>query len=476
MNRKNFLKTAFVLGGMPAVGNKAASLFATGTAKSNSASPAYWKLAKTPPMGWNSYDTYGSSVTESEFLANAKVLRKKLRRFGYKYAVIDFLWFDPFHAPENIVEQKPTAIDKYGRCIPALNKFPSAKGGAGFKPIAKKIHAMGLKFGIHIMRGIPRVAVKQNTPIKGTSYRAEDAADKNSVCSWNDDMYGVKGDTPAGQAYYNSLAQLYARWGVDFIKVDDLSNPYHKDEIHAIRKALNQHAPDIVFSTSPGETPVDQGDDIEHNANMWRITGDFWDNWDSLNKTFEVLHRWRWSGQYYGGPGHWLDCDMLPFGRIGLRSVGGARFTNFTMDEQRVVMTLWSLAPSPLMLGCNLTKLDPWTKDLITNKKVLAVNQDPLGKPGVRVAKLDTLEVWAKDLHDGSKAVGFFNRGSFDYKLSDANLPHKKVTVTWQDLNIKGSQVIYDLWNHQRLGTAKDSYTSHVPLHGAKFFRFIPQT
>jgi hypothetical protein len=473
MDRKNFLKSAFILGGTPLLGSKTASSVMLKTIAQPS-TPKFWKLAKTPPMGWNSYDTYGASITETEYLANAKVMQQKLLPYGYEYAVIDFLWFDPFHAPENIVEQKPTVIDKYGRVTPALNKFPSAAGGAGFKPISDKIHAMGLKFGFHIMRGIPRIAVKKNTPIEGSSYHARDAWEKNANCSWNNDMHGVKGNSPAGQAYYDSLARLYASWDTDFIKVDDLSHPYHKDEIHAIRNALNKYAPEIVFSTSPGETPVQEGSDISHHANMWRITGDFWDNWKSLSHTFEVLYRWKWEGGRYGGPGHWLDCDMLPFGRIGLRSVDGARFTNFTMDEQRTVMTLWALAPSPLMLGCNLTKLDLWTLNLIANKEVLAVNQDPLGKPGMRVAKLGALEVWAKDLQDDSKAVGFFNKGPYNYELSEKNSPHKEVTVTWSDLEIKGTQTIYDLWNHHTLGSAKDKYTIHVPFHGAKFLRITP--
>lgn len=271
-------------------------------------------------------------------------------------------------------------------------------------------------------------------------------------------MYGVKGNTPAGQAYYDSLARLYASWDTQFIKVDDLSHPYHKDEIHAIRKALNRYAPNIVFSTSPGPTPVSEGNDIEHQANMWRIANDFWDNWQSLNHMITLLHKW----QGYGGPGHWPNCDMLCLGRIGLRSVGGPRFTHFTMDEQRTVMTLWSLAPSPLMLGNNLTKLDPWTLELISNPEALAVNQDPLGKQGIRISKNNDLEVWAKDLHDGSKAVGLLNRGP------DNN---KDITVHWSDLDIKGEHTVRDLWEHQTLGIFNKTYSTHVPTHGAKFYR-----
>jgi len=248
MYRRDFLKTALLLSGTAIF-----SGIDTSTAKSVGLSiptdPNYWQLALTPPLGWNSYDTYGSSVTESEYLANAEVMQHKLLQHGYEYAVIDYLWFDPKLAPKEISEKKPTVIDTYGRCIPAVNKWPSAKGNTGFKKISEKIHAMGLKFGFHIMRGIPRVAVEKNTPIEGTHYHARDAADTTSTCSWDKHMYGVKGATPAGQAYYDSLARLYSDWGADFIKIDDLSRPYHEDEIHAIRKALDKYAPDIVFST-----------------------------------------------------------------------------------------------------------------------------------------------------------------------------------------------------------------------------------
>lgn len=460
MDRRNFLKTALTAGGASVLLNPSMS-FVRASDRIKDINPGYWKLAPVPPMGWNSYDTYGSGVTESEYLANAEVMQHKLLPYGYHYAVIDYLWFDPKLAPANIKEGKPTVTDKYGRCIPAPNKFPSAAGDRGFKPVSDKIHAMGLKFGIHIMRGIPRVAVEQNTPVEGSSYHARDAADTSSTCSWDKHMYGVKGGTEAGQAYYDSLARLYAQWGVQFIKVDDLSRPFHTDEIHAIRKALDKYAPDIVFSTSPGETPVNEGTDIEHHANMWRMTNDFWDNWKSLDHTIDVLHSW----QGYGGPGHWPDCDMLCLGHIGLRSVDGPRFTRFTMDEQRTVMSMWALAPSPLMLGNNLTELDPWTLDLITNPEVISVNQDTAGKQGIRISKDGPLEVWSKDLNDGSKAVGLLNRGEHNGAA---------VSVDWNDLNIKGKQTVRDVWQHTDLGAFTRKFQAMVAGHGIELVRIKP--
>jgi len=191
--------------------------------------------------------------------------------------------------------------------IPAVNRFPSATDGQGFKPLADKIHAMGLKFGFHMMRGIPRQAVKAKTPIEGSSFTAADAADPNSICSWCPDMFGVR-NNEAGQAWYDSMYRLYASWGLDFVKVDDLSVPYHGEEIEMIRKAIDKCGRPIVFSTSPGPTDVAHADQIKVLANQWRISGDFWDRWKDLDHQFDLLATW----QGVGGPGHFPDGDMIP--------------------------------------------------------------------------------------------------------------------------------------------------------------------
>ncbi len=458
MNRREFiqLSAAAALAATARPGNIiAADLKAVAD---DSATPAFWKLATTPPMGWNSYDSYGAMVTESQYFANAQYMRDHLLPHGYQYAVIDYLWFDPWQAPRDIRHHGPLAMDRYGRLLPVTNKFPSARGGAGFQPVAEKIHAMGLKFGFHIMRGIPRQAVAANTPIEGSTFTARDAADTHSTCTWNNDMYGVRGDTPAGQAYYNSLMRLYRQWNADFIKVDDLSRPYHKDEIHAIRGALNHFAPSIVFSTSPGATPVSEGTDIEHNANMWRIRDDFWDYWPLLDNMVDLVAAWRG----FAGPGHWPDCDMICLGHIGAESVGGPRMTHFTMDEQRLMMSMWAVAPSPLFLGMDLTKMDPWTLSLIANPEMLAVNQDPLGAQGMRIAKHGPLETWAKHLHDGDVAVALLNRGS-------NNGQH--VTADWTSLGMPAKVVVRDIWNQRTLGEVANHVSLPVAGHGARLLR-----
>ena len=421
----------------------------------------YYNFTLTPPMGWNSYDAFGDSVTEAEVLANAHYLKDKLASHGWQYVVIDYRWYDPGAFNNNPNSRKGVALtmDQYGRLLPSPNRFPSAADGQGFKPLADQIHALGLKFGIHVMRGIPRLAVKANLPIEGSDAHAWDAT-SFSVCGWNPDMLGVDAESPAGQAYYDSILRLYAAWGVDFIKVDDLSSPYSTAEVAAIRQAIDKTGRAIVFSTSPGETPVRDAAHVATHANMWRVSGDFWDNWQSLDSAFNLAYAWRG----VGGPGHWPDSDMIPLGHIGIRSVDGDRQTRFTHDEQVTLMSLWCILPSPLMLGMNLPDNDEWTLSLLTNDEALAIDQDALGKAARRVTKAGTTEVWVKDLKDGSLAIGLFNRGP---AAADVN-------VAWSDAGLSGQQSIRDIWSHQDLGAFNNQYSRSVPSHGAVLLRLQP--
>jgi hypothetical protein len=417
-------------------------------------------LAATPPMGWNSYDGYGDSVTEAEMRSNAKAVAEKLKPFGWQYVVVDYRWYDPgaFNNDPGSRAGVDLTMDANGRLLPSPNRFPSAAKGDGFKPLADDIHAMGLKFGIHIMRGIPRKAVEKNLPILGADFHAADAADTKSVCSWSPDMFGVRGETAAGQAYYDSLFKLYAGWGLDFVKVDDLSEPYATNEVAAIRSAIDKCGRPILFSTSPGPAPLDRAEHLKQHANMWRATGDFWDNWKQLSDAMTVCAQWNG----HGGPGHWPDMDMLPLGRlsVGNRSVGKDRRSNFTHAEQMTLMSLWSLFPSPLMLGGDLTAADGWEIALLTNDEILAVNQDPLGEPAMRVFNHGGLEVWQRNLTNGRIAVGLFNRSEDD----------TTVTATWKDLDLAGPYKVRDLWQKKDLPATDAKVDAMVPTHGAAVF------
>ena len=410
-------------------------------------------------MGWNSYDAWGSSVTGDEVLSNAHYMREHLLAHGWKYIVVDFRWYDAVSPNDdrNINRERAGArlfADEFGRLLPATNRFPSAAGGKGFKPLADQVHAMGLKFGVHMMRGIPRQAVKAKTPIEGGGFTAADAGNTKSICGWCPDMYGVS-NNEAGQEWYDSCARLWASWGVDFVKVDDLSNPYSAPEIEMIRNAFDHCGRPIVFSTSAGPTDLSRADHISTHANMWRISGDFWDRWADLDRAFDLVGGW----QRVGGQGHWPDADMIPFGHIGIKCTiaGNERQTRFSKDEQVVLMSLWALAPSPLMLGNNLPDTDEWTLSLLTNDEVIAVNQDALGSPARRVMQTNGVEIWVKELKNGSKAIGLFNRSAAE----------QNVVLDWKDAGLAGKQALRDLWSHKDLGTFEANYSVQVPRHGA---------
>ena len=335
---------------------------------------SYHDFAKTPPMGWNSWDCFGPTVTEDEVKANADYMAENLKKYGWEYIIVDIRWYvenDKAHG----YNEKDAIInmDNYGRLLPAVNRFPSSADGEGFKPLADYIHSRGLKFGIHIMRGIPKLAVEKNTLVSGSNVRAKDIYNTDVLCLWLGDMYSVDSSKPGAQEYYNSLFNLYASWGVDFIKVDDLSRPYHKDEIEMIRKAIDSCGRPIVLSTSPGETPIEDAEHIRSHANMWRIIDDFWDNWPQLSEHFPLFEKWI----PYMGSGHWPDGDMLPLGRIGIRAErGDNRMSLLTEDEQYTLMSLFLICRSPLMFGGNLPDNDEFTYNLLTNEEALAVLQN----------------------------------------------------------------------------------------------------
>jgi len=408
-------------------------------------------LAPTPPMGWNSWNSFATTITEAEALETAGIMAERLLPFGYDVFTIDIQWYEP-EASSYTYNSKPVpTLDGYGRVTPALNRFPSAADGVGFSAIAAKVHGLGLKFGIHIMRGIPRLAVEQNLPVLGTSVRAADIADTSSICSWNPDMYGVDMSKPGAQAYYDSIFALYASWGVDFIKLDDMSRPYdaHAAEIEASHRAIVATGRPMVLSLSPGETPVARGEHVRQFAQMWRISDDFWDEWPLLEAQFVRLENWN----AYRAPGAWPDADMLPLGRLAL----GARDTNFTPAEQRTVMTLWAIARSPLIMGGDLRHLDAPTLDLLTNRAVLAVNQASTDNQPHFVE--DGMRAWTAQAPDGGFYLALFNLRDKDQRVSFplGRLGLPEATVT-------------DLWDGST-SHAADRVSAELPPHGAGLFR-----
>ena len=445
IDRRGLLQGAAVLGGLAV---------APGAAGAAAKAP---QLAPTPPMGWNSWNSFATTITEAQALEIAAIQARELLPFGYDVFTIDIQWYEP-EASSYTYNAKPMpTLDGHGRLLPAPNRFPSAANGKGFTAIAAKVHALGMRFGVHLMRGIPRLAVERNLPVLGTKgIRAADIADPTSICPWNPDMYGVDMRKPGAQAYYDSVFALLASWGVDFVKMDDMSRPYdaHAPEIEAAAKAIKASGRPILLSLSPGETPLPCADHVARHAQMWRISDDFWDEWKLLEAQFTRLENW----SQYARPGAWPDADMLPLGRLAL----GQRDTKFTPDEQRTLMTLWSIARSPLIMGGDLRHLDGPTRALLTNREVIAVNQASSENRPWFVA--DNRPVWTARSPFGQHYVALFNTGD---KPGEA-------AFDLRALGYSDKVRVRDLWAGTDEGVHPLRLARTLPPHGAALYRVIP--
>lgn len=428
-------------------------------------------FAPNPPMGWNSYDYYDTTVNEEQIKANADYMAAHLKDYGWEYVVVDIQWYahkagsmrDKFqYIPFSELE-----MDEYSRLLPDPERFPSAEGGKGFGPLADYVHSLGLKFGIHIMRGIPRIAAHQHMKIKNCSVTADMAANPSSICCWNPDMYGLC-DSPAGQAYYDSLMELYASWGVDFVKCDDICNTDNQSkyrdrqyaaahEIEMLAKAIQKCGRPIVLSLSPGPALIDRAWHYEKYANMWRITDDYWDDWKYLKDMFTRCELW----QSHVAEGCYPDCDMLPLGWVG-KGFGDERMTRFTKEEQRTMMTLWCLFGSPLMLGAELTKMDDWTLSLLTNERILSL-LPPYCRPR-QICLDENKAVWkVRNEKDGSLYTALFN-------LSDEMA---EVSVELKELELDNQEEVslLDLWEGTSSASRESVITAELPAHGCVIYQ-----
>ncbi|MCR5118495.1 MAG: glycoside hydrolase family 27 protein [Lachnospiraceae bacterium] len=409
--------------------------------------------AMTPPMGWNSYDYYDTTVNEERVLANAEYMAKNLKEYGWEYVVIDIEWFAHKAGTQRELYQyipfNELEMDEYSRLLPDPERFPSSVNGAGFKPIADKIHAMGLKLGIHIMRGIPRDAAHRHMKIKGSDVGAHVIANPSSISRWNPDMYGVR-NCEAGQAYYDSIFELYASWGVDFIKCDDIcvTNAFADDfysgrhEVEMIAKAIEKCGRPMVLSLSPGPAIIEQAWHYESYANMWRITDDFWDDWRLLKDMFRRCEIW----QMHVSAGNYPDCDMLTLGKLGA-GFGHERDCRFSYDEQKTMMSLWCIFGSPMMIGAELTMLDDKTYKLLTNRELLKL-LDP-GRSRRQLKRDENEAAWESiDNTTGERVVALFN-------LSDKE----------REVSVKAEGSFTEIWDGKSAeakGELKDTLRPHA--------------
>lgn len=420
-------------------------------------------FAKNPPMGWNSYDYYDTAVTEADVKANADFMAAHMKKHGWEYIVVDIEWYSHGAGSQRDKYQYiPFAgveMDEYSRLLPDPARFPSAAGGKGFAPLAEYVHALGLKFGIHIMRGIPRAAAHTHTKILGSTATANQIADPSSVCFWNPDMYGVIPAEEGAQAYYDSLLALYAQWGVDFIKCDDICRmdmPSAKAEIEMLHKAILKCGRSIVLSLSPGPARIEEAWHYEKFANMWRITDDFWDSWPLLLNMFERCELW----MRHVSEGCFPDCDMLPVGKLG-KGFGAERDTNFTKDEQKTMMSLWCMFRSPMMIGAELTKLDDWTLGLLTNDAVLGLLRT--SRQATAMKRDEHCAVWRAEDESGAHSY-----------LAVFNLQEEaKITVTAVECGMESfaGRKLTELWTGETLSVGGEECTLLIPTHGVKLFK-----
>lgn len=414
-------------------------------------------LAPTPPMGWNSWNSFATTITEEQALSNAEIMARELKPFGYDIFTIDIQWYEGAATGYEYGKKPTPTLDGHARLLPAPNRFPSSAKGAGFGPLANKIHALGLKFGVHLMRGIPRLAVERNLPILGGRATARDIANTDSTCPWNPDMFGVDMTKPAAQSYYDSVFVLFASWRVDFVKMDDMSRPYdaHAPEIEAAHRAIQRSGRPMLLSLSPGETPLFAAEHVRRNAQMWRISDDFWDEWSLLKAQFTRLENW----SMFRRAGAWPDADMLPLGRLAM----GTRDCRFTADEQRTLMTLWSIARSPLIMGGDLRHLDKATLALLTNREVLAVNQ--ASRDNAPLALADDVRTWTARAEQGdAHYLAIFN-------TSDQE--SKRVTFDLARFGLQSASA-RDLWAQRDLGVVRERIAATLAPHACLLYSVKP--
>ena len=412
----------------------------------------------TAPMGWNSWDCYGAAVNEDIVRQNAEFMAKNLKEYGWEYIVVDIQWSAPNAQNHEYNPFTELCMDEYSRLIPAENRFPSSAGGKGFAPLAEYVHSLGLKFGIHIMRGIPRQAVHHNTPIKGTDKTAREIAKTNSICQWNTDMYGVDAAKEGAREYYNSLFELYASWGVDFIKCDDIARelPHEEEELILLSEALHGCGREMILSLSPGPALLEKAELYKQISNMWRITDDFWDQWELLYDMFGRAEKWC----THTGAGHWPDADMLPVGPLR-QDYDEKDWTKFTEDEQITMLTLWSIFRSPLMIGGEMTKFDKFTMNLLTNEEILRMHQEVRHSHQVWRREINGVEhiVWMGISIEGGIYIAVFNAGEEDSKIS----------IALNELEIYNEVKGYELWSRENV--ALDGVLPvELKKHGAKAY------
>ncbi len=422
-----------------------------------------------PPMGWNSWDCYGTTVTEAEVLANARVLAERLRPAGWDTVVVDIQWYEPTARAGGYNADAPITFDADGVQQPVPARFPSAAGGAGFAPLAARVHELGLRFGLHLMRGIPRRVVAADLPVRDQTgavvATTAQIADPASICSWNGDNVGLDLTHPAAQVWLDRQIDRIVGWGVDFLKVDDMLAPYHADAIEALHRAVTRaeerHDREVLVSLSPGtHLSLVHLDHLRAHADMWRISDDLWDRWEDVHAQLGRLARWA----PHQGPHGWADADMLPLGRIGLRAERGEpRDSRLTADERRTLLTLWCLGRSPMFVGGDLPSSDEATLADLARTDVLAVGRH--STQNAELLREGDLVLW------GARGTGPEQGTAWAGVFSTADHP-QTVRVPLASTGLEAAGAITEVWSGAPVhpDPAGDLLLD-LPAHGAALLR-----
>ena len=430
--------------------------------------PQLSKLASRPPLGWNSYDAFNCNVTEQQIKQTADVMALYLKPLGYEYIVVDYCWYYPVVCCQQCPKQREGFIpsmcmDAFGRYLPAVDRFPSAADGNGFTALAECVHSKGLKFGVHVMRGISKEAVHRKLPVQGADTTADQIATDKTACKWLNHNVGVDMARPGAQAYYDSVFRLYASWGVDYVKVDDMGgmDPYLDTEIEAVHAAVAQCGRPMVLSLSAGGPKIRQkADHLKAHSHLWRISNDIWDEWDMLLRQFVYCEQW----QGIGGPEGWPDADMLTIGKLSLNaSHGPERYSNFSDDEVLTMLTLWWIFRSPLMIGGDLRQMRTKEFDWFCNAEALAANQE--GENPRQLFRTDDEVVWFSEAPEaGARFLALFNPSE----------KKRAVAATLGDIGIDGRAIARDLWRMQDIGVCEFQFAQQIAPHGAGLYKLTP--
>ncbi|HEY2791153.1 MAG TPA: NEW3 domain-containing protein, partial [Micromonosporaceae bacterium] len=414
-------------------------------------------VGATPAMGWSSWSFIRHDPTAANIEATADAMVSSgLNKVGYDYVNIDDFYY-------NCPGSQGPDVDAYGRWVTDTSKFPAGPNGEnGIQVVADYVHSKGLKFGIYVTPGISKQAVAQNTPIEGTSYHADDiattAAEKNYNCGG---MVGIDYTKPGAQDFVNSWANEFASWGVDYVKIDGVGTSDIPD-VQAWSQALQQTGRPIHLELS-NSLAISAASTWKQLSNGWRTGGDVecycgpngssypLTTWSSISGRFNTVASW----QPYGGPGAFNDYDSI--------EVGNGANDGLTLDERKTQLSLWSLASSPLILGTDLTNLDPTDLALLKNRSVIEVDQDAIDAS--RIASTATSQIFTKTEKNGDAIVGLFNTGGSAAVIS--------TTASALGLPAADGYLLDDLWSHKITETG-GTVAASVPSHGVALFRVHP--